>query len=67
MGVIADSTLLGSNEYLIADGVKKKREGDTKPMIHPSNQVLNEKFELLGTLITLRYELVEQTNTIVNL
>ncbi len=67
MGVIADSTLLGSNEYLIADGVKKKREGDKKPMIHPSNQKFNDNFELLGTTITLRYELVEQTNTVVNL
>lgn len=59
VGVIADSTLLGSNEYLIADGVRKKREGDKKPMIHPTNQESNEKYEELGTAITLRYELVE--------
>lgn len=36
-------------------------------MIHPTNEKLNAQFMKKGTCITLRYELVEQTNTVVNL
>jgi hypothetical protein len=66
-GAIEDGDLVGEAEFLIGDMIKRKKEGLEKPLLNYERRSTNNKLKALGTTCTLRYEQIEQTNTLLTL
>ena len=63
-GAIEDGELIGECEFLIGDMLKKKKEGLEKRLINYDRKSMNKKLVAAGSTCTLRYENIEQTNTL---
>ena len=66
-GAIEDGELVGEAEFLIGDMIKRKKEGLEKPLVNYERRSTNNKLKALRTTCTLRYEQIEQTNTLLTL